>query len=57
MAEREGFEPSVRFPVHTLSRRAPSTTRSSLQVDGNKLFLILPAHEVLTAMQLRVLLY
>lgn len=57
MAEREGFEPSVRFPVHTLSRRAPSTTRSSLQVDENKLFLILPAHEVLIVMQLRVLLY
>ena len=30
MAEREGFEPSVRFHVHTLSRRAPSTTRTSL---------------------------
>ena len=23
VAEREGFEPSVRFPVHTLSKRAP----------------------------------
>ena len=33
MAEREGFEPSVRFPAHTLSRRAPSTARSSLQVE------------------------
>ncbi len=22
-AEREGFEPSVRFPAHTLSKRAP----------------------------------
>ncbi|MBP2658964.1 MAG: hypothetical protein H6Q69_1996, partial [Firmicutes bacterium] len=30
-AEREGFEPSVQFPVHTLSRRAPSTARTSLQ--------------------------
>ena len=30
MAEREGFEPSVEFPLHTLSRRAPSTTRTSL---------------------------
>ena len=27
MADREGFEPSVRFHVHTRSRRAPSTTR------------------------------
>jgi hypothetical protein len=23
LAEREGFEPSVQFPVHTLSKRAP----------------------------------
>ena len=30
MAEREGFEPSVQLPVHTLSRRAPSTARTSL---------------------------
>src|SRR5687767_11328454 len=30
-AETEGFEPSIRFPVYTLSRRAPSTTRTSLQ--------------------------
>lgn len=26
MADREGFEPSVRVNVHTLSRRAPSTS-------------------------------
>ena len=32
MAEREGFEPSVQFPVHTLSRRAPSTARTSLRL-------------------------
>ena len=31
MAEREGFEPSVRFRAHTLSKRAPSTTRSPLR--------------------------
>src|SRR5262245_9424480 len=30
MAETEGFEPSIRFPVYTLSRRASSTTRASL---------------------------
>ena len=24
LAEREGFEPSIQFPVYTLSRRAPS---------------------------------
>ncbi len=27
-----GFEPTVGFPLHTLSKRAPSTTRTSLRV-------------------------
>ena len=31
MAEREGFEPSIEFPLDTLSRGAPSATRPSLQ--------------------------
>ena len=31
MAVREGFEPSLEFPLNTLSKRAPSTTRPSLQ--------------------------
>jgi hypothetical protein len=31
LAEREGFEPSEPFTVHTLSKRAPSATRPSLQ--------------------------
>ena len=31
MAETEGFEPSVRFPVRTLSKRVPSATRSRLR--------------------------
>jgi hypothetical protein len=31
MAEREGFEPSLEFPLNTLSKRAPSTTRPSLR--------------------------
>ena len=30
-AERVGFEPTERFPVHTLSRRTPSSTRTPLQ--------------------------
>ena len=30
LAERVGFEPTVEFPPHTLSKRAPSTTRTSL---------------------------
>ena len=29
-AETEGFEPSKQFPVYTLSKRAPSTTRTNL---------------------------
>src|SRR5512135_3774668 len=32
LAEREGFEPPIRFPVYTLSRRAVSTTHPSLRV-------------------------
>src|SRR4051812_27232143 len=34
LAEREGFEPSVEFPLHTLSKRAPSTTRTSLRLES-----------------------
>ena len=30
LAERAGFEPAIQFPVYTLSRRAPSTTRTPL---------------------------
>ena len=37
LAEREGFEPSVEFPLHTLSKRAPSTTRTSLRFRIKKL--------------------
>ena len=32
LTEREGFEPSVEFALHTLSKRAPSTTRTSLHL-------------------------
>ena len=32
MADREGFEPSIRLPVYTRSRRAPSTTRPPLRI-------------------------
>ena len=35
MAEREGFEPSIEFPLYTLSKRAPSTTRPSLRRGGS----------------------
>ena len=30
MAEKVGFEPTIEFPLYTRSRRAPSTTRTSL---------------------------
>ena len=29
-AEREGFEPSIEFPLYTLSKRAPSASRTPL---------------------------
>ncbi len=32
MAERVGFEPTLEFPLNTLSKRAPSATRPSLRV-------------------------
>ena len=31
MAERVGFEPTLGFPLNTLSKRAPSATRPSLR--------------------------
>ena len=31
MAERAGFEPAVELPLHTLSKRAPSATRTPLR--------------------------
>ena len=30
MAERMGFDPMIEFPLYTLSKRAPSTTRPPL---------------------------
>ena len=32
MAERAGFEPAVELPPHTLSKRAPSATRTPLRI-------------------------
>jgi hypothetical protein len=43
VAEREGFEPSVGFPLHTLSKRAPSASRSSLRFRINDLQAVLGA--------------
>src|SRR5690348_8922518 len=33
LAERAGFEPAIGFTLYTLSRRAPSTTRTPLRND------------------------
>jgi hypothetical protein len=35
MAERAGFEPAVGLPPHTLSKRAPSASRTPLQIHRN----------------------
>ena len=35
-SEREGFEPSVPFRVHTTSNRTPSAARSSLQKNNTR---------------------
>ena len=34
MAERAGFEPAIRLPAYTLSKRAPSATRTPLQMSN-----------------------
>src|SRR5689334_23468680 len=34
LAEGVGFEPTIRFPVYTLSKRAPSTARPPLPLFG-----------------------
>ena len=39
MAERVGFEPTLEFPLNTLSKRAPSATRPSLRVCNSLAFL------------------
>ena len=36
MAEGVGFEPTLRFPVNTLSKRAPSATRPPLRTCGTR---------------------
>src|ERR1700677_2108842 len=36
MAERVGFEPTLEFPLNTLSKRAPSATRPSLREKSGK---------------------
>ncbi len=36
VAEGVGFEPTLRFPVNTLSKRAPSATRPPLQLPAER---------------------
>ncbi len=36
LAERVGFEPTLEFPLNTLSKRAPSATRPSLRRDEKR---------------------
>ena len=36
MAERMGFEPTIRSPAYTLSKRAPSTTRPPFLIQPSK---------------------
>ena len=35
LAERVGFEPTLEFPLNTLSKRAPSATRPSLRLESD----------------------
>ena len=37
LAERVGFEPTVEFPLHSLSRRALSTAQTPLRANGTVL--------------------
>ena len=48
MAERRGFEPLIELPLYTLSRRAPSTTRTSLHNLRNINDLLLKSNSILT---------
>ena len=41
LAEGAGFEPAIRFPAYTLSRRAPSTTRPPLRCSRSRVRLVL----------------
>ena len=43
MAERVGFEPTVEFPLHTLSKRAQSTTLTSLRLESITYGLVIDA--------------
>ncbi len=36
LAERQGFEPWIEFPLYTLSKRAPSATRPSLRWEARR---------------------
>jgi hypothetical protein len=53
LAERVGFEPTLEFPLNTLSKRAPSATRPSLRlglVEGTTLKKLLDEPQMLDAL-------
>src|SRR5262245_11458143 len=43
LAERVGFEPTLEFPLNTLSKRAPSATRPSLRRKVGTVIIIQPS--------------
>ena len=47
LAERGGFEPPIEFPLYTLSKRAPSTTRPSLQRGCGRNSSVFPAQSTM----------
>src|SRR6185369_11788918 len=46
MAERVGFEPTERFPVHSISSAASSTTPAPLQVSLSRSFMEINADQI-----------
>ncbi len=51
LAERVGFEPTLEFPLNTLSKRAPSATRPSLPRKVGTYHKIEPKQRVKDVMQ------
>jgi hypothetical protein len=47
LAEREGFEPPVRFPVHLISSQAPSTGLGHLSVENQLVSRLLTSSQFL----------
>ena len=54
LAEGEGFEPSIRFPVYTLSKRAPSAARPPLHEINFLLFIHLKEHSLKQILDMKI---